>query len=137
MIIKLFKKHWAMIVLVLATIAVAFGFGLCWNGASSWWVHSLLVLGAAVCEYLIAFGLAVYFDIKRSNQNIMGYWEELIDEMDQTLICYLLCCVGLTIVLCFIASSILWCIIIVLLMLVALVFGVVIFVSEALLIFSL
>ena len=120
-IITWFKKYFSAMLLVAVTLLIGWAFGTLWDASSPWWEHSLLVLGAVLCEVIILVLVCCNFErryCKESADTALFDAEEW-----RANVAYILCCIGLTIAMCIISASILWIIISIMLMAVILFFG--------------
>lgn len=91
--------------LVMAAIAIAFGFNACWSSAYPSWGKTLLVLGAAVLECGTAFLTTwyLYAAWKKSDEKTKY---KISDNSRYGLIFYAACCIILAIIVCFIVTNI-------------------------------
>lgn len=111
--IALFKNYFKEIFLAVMTILIAYVFNELWSDDYSWWIQALLVLGAAVCVYIVAFLVVWYIDTWSKRVDKTTYY---IDEsfIKSWLFYVLICCIILAIFICCVVANIwliLWTII--------------------------
>ena len=120
-IITFFKKYFSAMLLVVITLLIGCVFCIYWDDSSAWWEHTLLVLGAVVGEILALIIVCCNLERRYCKENADT---SLFDAEElRTSLAHVLCCIGLTVAICYVTASILWIVITILLMAALLLFS--------------